>query len=562
MPDNTPPEMQAPAVRGEGAPSEFDVLFERTPSPMVVVAQDGYLLRANRACQTLSGHSAGELRDKPLLSLVHPDDREAAELAILELNAERGGGTVQFRLLCKAGGYKWTEWTGTRAAERQALYLIGKDASAAYGAMEKLAERAKQQGLVAELGRNALASADLASLMNDTVTLLARTLGAEHAEIRELQTDSRQFILKAGYGWKEPPIAQTPVSADPDTVSGYMLSRDQPVIVEDLRCETRFHGSPLLREHGVISGVGCVVPGPQQPYGILAAYSDRPRVYTEDDVHFLQAVANILAAAIDRRRRDQEREQLFDHTLTPMLVIGFDGGVRYANPAATAVSGYSRDELQARPFISFAHPDDVARVENVIPELMGGKPIEAFEVRVHCKDNSYKWIAFDCNIAPDGETFYAIAHDVTDRHQAEEELRRFFDNSPDLLAICGFDGSIKRHNPACLALSGFAPKNWTACTFWTRSIRTTAIRRPPKFESCSAAGRSPRSRFEDGRKTVLTIGSRGISRRLPTDGNSISRVTSSPTGGLLKSRWLSAPASSKRSQNWGPKLCPAPIWQS
>ncbi|HVX59059.1 MAG TPA: PAS domain S-box protein, partial [Pirellulales bacterium] len=459
MADNASPEMQAHAVRGEGAPSEFDVLFERTPSPMLVAAEDGCLLRANRECQMLSGFSAGELRDKSLVSLAHFDDRETLELAILELNAERGGGTVQFRLLCKDGGYKWTEWTGTRVPERQALYLIGKDVSAACAAMERLTERAKQQELVAELGRSALGSADLASLMSDTVTLLARTLEAEHAEIRELQTDARQFILKAGYGWKELPISQIPVSADPDTVSGYMLSHDQPVIFEDLLCETRFHGSPLLREHGVISGVGCVIPGPQQPYGILAAYSDRPRVFTGDDVHFLRAVANILAAAIDRRRRDQEREQLFDHALTPMLIIGFDGGVKYANPAATAVSGYSRDELQARPFISFAHPDDVPRVENVIPELMGGKPIEAFEIRVHCKDNSYKWIAFDCNVAPDGETFYAIAHDVTDRHQAEDELRRFFDNSPDLLAICGFDGSIKRYNPACLALSGFAPED-------------------------------------------------------------------------------------------------------
>jgi two-component system sensor histidine kinase KdpD len=45
------------------------------------------------------------------------------------------------------------------------------------------------------------------------------------------------------------------------------------------------------------------------PWGVIGVQTDERRVFTEDDVHFLTAVANVLAGAVDRRRKlDHERE--------------------------------------------------------------------------------------------------------------------------------------------------------------------------------------------------------------------------------------------------------------
>ena len=410
------------AGRSETAQSEFDCLFENAPSPMIVGGFDGYLLRANRACELLTGFAADELRDKPLFNFIHPDDREAAEVIVLEMCATRGGRAVDLRMLCKDGGYKWTAWTGTPLTERQSFCLIGKDTSAAYAAIETLAERARQQELVAELGRNSLAAADMPSLMNETVTLLARTLKVEYAEIRELQPDARQFIFKAGCGWKDLPVTQAPVSADPDTVSGYMLSTDQPVILEDLHREARFHGSPLLREHGVISGIGCVVPGPERPYGILAAYSDRRHGFTEDDVHFLQSVANILAAAIERRQAEEELNRFFEPSLNAMLVGTFDGMFKRCNPALERLTGYACDELKTRTIASLIHPDDRQAFITELREMATGRVARAFEARVLCKDGSVKWTLWNATPFLDWQVFYATGQDISDRRRAEEAL--------------------------------------------------------------------------------------------------------------------------------------------
>ena len=415
-------ETQTAVANGDAALVEFDRFFETTLSPMIVAGFDGYLKRVNHASELLGGFSEDEMRAEPFASFIHPDDREVADRAVQGMALGRTGRWVDVRVRCKNGEYKWTEWVGTPFLDRQLFCLIGKDMTARHAAEETLAERARQQEAVAELGRRALEASSLEPLMDEAVKLLAQTLKVEFAEVRELQMDGRETILKAGVGWRETPHGKSPVSTEPDSVSGFILSNDQPVIIDHLPSETRFHGAEVLYEHGVISGVACTIPGPPWAYGVLAAYSDKPRAFTHDDIHFLQAIANILAAAIDRNRREQEREQLFDHTLTPILIVGFDGNAKYANPASTAVTGHSREKLLSRPYMSFVHPDDVTRVEAELPLLAAGKPIHAFEVRIQCQDGSYKWIAFDCSLAPERTTFYAIGHDVSDRRLAEESL--------------------------------------------------------------------------------------------------------------------------------------------
>jgi two-component system, LuxR family, sensor kinase FixL len=46
--------------------------------------------------------------------------------------------------------------------------------------------------------------------------------------------------------------------------------------------------------------------GRGKPYGILGAHTKRQRSFTGDDVHFVQSVADVLAAAIERRVLEEE----------------------------------------------------------------------------------------------------------------------------------------------------------------------------------------------------------------------------------------------------------------
>ena len=72
------------------------------------------------------------------------------------------------------------------------------------------------------------------------------------------------------------------------------------MIVDDFRTETRFHGLPSWDEE-IMSGISVIIQGDKAPYGVLGAHTRMRRIFTRDDINFVQAAANVLAQGIERR---------------------------------------------------------------------------------------------------------------------------------------------------------------------------------------------------------------------------------------------------------------------
>jgi GAF domain-containing protein len=89
------------------------------------------------------------------------------------------------------------------------------------------------------------------------------------------------------------------------SLAGYTLLHNEPVIVEDLHHETRVRIPPVLHDHRVVSGASVIMHGPGRPFGVLGAHSTKQQMFSADDVHFLQAIVNVLGAALERRRAEE-----------------------------------------------------------------------------------------------------------------------------------------------------------------------------------------------------------------------------------------------------------------
>ncbi|HWN69661.1 MAG TPA: PAS domain S-box protein [Haliangium sp.] len=174
-------------------------------------------------------------------------------------------------------------------------------------ATEWLAIRERQQAVIARLGLRALSGEDLGVFMAQVVREVQQTLGSDFCEILQLRPESDELVLEAGVGWSEDILQTATVASGLDSYAGYTLASGEPVVVEDLGTEKRFSGSPLLLDHSVVSGLACVIQGGDAPYGVIGVHTRTRRVFGEDDANFLQAVANLLAAAIVRK---QTRERL------------------------------------------------------------------------------------------------------------------------------------------------------------------------------------------------------------------------------------------------------------
>jgi signal transduction histidine kinase/CheY-like chemotaxis protein len=204
-------------------------------------------------------------------------------------------------------------------------------------AEKTLLNRSFQQTVVAALGQFAMVSGDIPALLNQAVMLVAQTLEVEYCHILELQPGGKFLLLQAGVGWKDGCVGRAVIPTDPQTESGFALTAGEAVAFERLADETRFHGSSLLTDHGVVSGIAVAIAGHGQAFGLLGAHTARQRKFTEDEIHFLFSLATVLAMAVERIRTEAELQKLAAFAQlnpNPAMELAGDGSITYFNGAA------------------------------------------------------------------------------------------------------------------------------------------------------------------------------------------------------------------------------------
>jgi PAS domain S-box-containing protein len=114
----------------------------------------------------------------------------------------------------------------------------------------------------------------------------------------------------------------------------------------------------------------------------------------------------------------------FELAIDMLCVLGFDGYFRHLNPAWERTLGFTRQELMAKRFIEFVHPEDRERTLGQNRDVRGGDHARLFENRYLCKDGSYRWLRW--NAAPDQarQVIYGFARDMTELKRADQERER------------------------------------------------------------------------------------------------------------------------------------------
>ncbi len=122
------------------------------------------------------------------------------------------------------------------------------------------------------------------------------------------------------------------------------------------------------------------------------------------------------------RQKTEELDQFFNLSLELLCIANTDGYFLRLNPAWERILGYSREELMAKQFFDFVHPDDLDKTREVVSNLASQQKVIYFENRYRCKDGTYRWLEWTS--APAGNLIYAAARDVTERLKEEVQTRQ------------------------------------------------------------------------------------------------------------------------------------------
>jgi len=161
-------------------------------------------------------------------------------------------------------------------------------------------------------------------LLDEVVRIVRDALQTDAAKVLEARPNG-SLLVRAGVGWPPGVVGELEIPPDDSSMASYAISTREPVVMHDLQAEARFAPSSILLGLGVRSGVNVVVEELARPFGVLEVDTFTTREFTQDDIDFLQSIANLLSVAIERQRYEEERDHLVNiaaHELrNPLTVI-------------------------------------------------------------------------------------------------------------------------------------------------------------------------------------------------------------------------------------------------
>jgi PAS domain S-box-containing protein len=117
----------------------------------------------------------------------------------------------------------------------------------------------------------------------------------------------------------------------------------------------------------------------------------------------------------------RERDRIWNVAEDLLIVADTNGKILNINPAWITTLGWPEGDLLGTALEWLIHPDDRDKTSRELALLAEGRKVLRFENRLRHQCGSYRWLSWGA--ASDQGHIYAVARDVTDLKNAEEQLR-------------------------------------------------------------------------------------------------------------------------------------------
>ena len=126
-------------------------------------------------------------------------------------------------------------------------------------------------------------------------------------------------------------------------------------------------------------------------------------------------------------------QKAFDNAPIGMALVDGEGRLLDVNDALSRITGYSRDELQAKSLWAMTHPDDVALDAQPERDCLSGRiPSYQVEKRYRHARGHYLWVLVTASVVRDdqGQPLYGISQvqDISERKKLAEHLEYLVDH--------------------------------------------------------------------------------------------------------------------------------------
>jgi two-component system, cell cycle sensor histidine kinase and response regulator CckA len=325
------------------------------------------------------------------------------------------------------------------------------------------AQRDDRNQTVAQLGQLALTNVSSAALLATICDIVAHVLDVPNAMFVERSVDGLLFAsTTTGCTLADWP----PISVDDDSPIGEALRAKRVVRVDDVRLNSAPATAAIFEQLDAVSIM--VVPVRTKftaPEGVLVVWRKEPRAFNDHEVSFLDAIANILASAMQRnatqdalRLSREQMELILD--AVPDRILRFDQELRvqYMNLAAargmpSVALGMHADEFS----FPSAHR---ARWRSGLERGLASGVAERFDM-----DGAGSPDRYDVSMVPllhaETQSVVVVLRDITERVRAQARYETLFASNVVGVFFCRSDGVITQANRCFLEMVGREPADVT-----------------------------------------------------------------------------------------------------
>jgi PAS domain S-box-containing protein len=248
---------------------------------------------------------------------------------------------------------------------------------------ERTARALSQQ--LARMGSLLATELEPAAILDEVADQAPVLLGADACAIQLVEGD--ELVVSAVGGTTAPAVtgARFPSTACP---VGDVVQTRSPVVRADVRDDPRLRSDDPILAAGHAAYLGVPLVGMEQgPQGVLAVYSQRPRVWREEEVEALAALAGNASAMLSNAELYQrvalERERsyaILSNIADGIVAIDREGRVVLWNEAAEAITGVPGAAALGRTPVEvlqreLASEDDGTAGERLLPIQRGGEEV-------------------------------------------------------------------------------------------------------------------------------------------------------------------------------------------
>jgi PAS domain S-box-containing protein len=273
----------------------------------------------------------------------------------------------------------------------------------------------------------AMTSVRLDEILSYTLAALQETLRPDDIAILLVEPETNELVIRAHTGFPGgPKLMRRAIGVG---VPGWVVQTGQPVLLDDVRKDERYHGC----DPGTLSELCVPMRVGERIIGAVNLESRHPAAFSEEDLRLLSILAGHLSTVIENARLFEETEHLkeFNEGIVQGMAEGLciedaDGIITFVNPAMEELLGYSADDLVGQHWQITIVPEEVEQVQEKTSQRPAGVS-ERYETRLQAKDGREVPVLVSTRPLFGGGSFAGVLTafiDITELKRAEEALRK------------------------------------------------------------------------------------------------------------------------------------------